>query len=59
MISRAEQGFLLNSSEQREEALALIDATDERTFEADLYRTKGELLLLQGRAETEIEVRIL
>jgi predicted ATPase len=30
------------------EALALVEETDERYFEAELYRLKGELLLAQG-----------
>jgi adenylate cyclase len=32
------------------EALALVEETGERHFEADLYLRKGELLLMKGRA---------
>jgi DNA-binding SARP family transcriptional activator/predicted ATPase len=36
------------------EALALVEQTDERHWEAELYRLKGELLLMQGdEAEAE------
>jgi len=39
-----------------DEALALVEETDERYWEAELYRLKGELLLMQGdEAETEVE----
>src|SRR5205823_2147873 len=33
------------------EALALVDKNDERWWEAELHRLKGELLLLQGVPE--------
>lgn len=36
------------------EALAQVEKTDERFYEAELYRLKGELLLMQGD-ETEAE----
>jgi predicted ATPase len=36
------------------EALALVDRTDERYYEAELYRLKGELLLMRG-AEDKAE----
>jgi len=40
------------------EALALVAETDERYCEAELYRLKGELLLLQGDdAEAEISLQ--
>jgi predicted negative regulator of RcsB-dependent stress response len=31
-----------------DEALALVEETDERHWEAELYRLRGELLLMQG-----------
>ena len=37
------------------EALGAVGSTGERAFEAELYRLKGELLLMQGEAETEGE----
>jgi predicted ATPase len=37
------------------EALAQVDKTGERMWEAELYRLKGELLLQQGEAEAEVE----
>jgi predicted ATPase len=43
------------------EALALVEQTDERYYEAELYRLKGELLLLQGddaEAEASLEKAI-
>jgi predicted ATPase len=40
------------------EALALVEETDERYCEAELYRLKGELLLLQGNdAEAEVSLQ--
>jgi predicted ATPase len=39
-----------------DETLALVEQTDERNWEAELYRLKGELLLMQGdEAEAEVE----
>ncbi len=32
-----------------------MEAIDERTWEAELYRLKGELLLMQGGADAEAE----
>jgi predicted ATPase len=32
------------------EALALVEQTDERHWEAELYRLRAELLLMQGHA---------
>ncbi len=37
------------------EAVAQVDKTGERMWEAELYRLKGELLLQKGEAEAEIE----
>jgi class 3 adenylate cyclase/predicted ATPase len=37
------------------EALAIVDKTGERWWEAELHRLKGELLLMQGAAEAEVE----
>jgi predicted ATPase len=37
------------------EALAAVDKTGERWWKAELYRLKGELLLMQGGAEAEVE----
>ncbi len=37
------------------EALASVDNTGQRSWEAELYRLKGELLLMQGAAEAEAE----
>jgi predicted ATPase len=39
------------------EALALVEQTDERHWEAELYRLKGELLLMQGN-EAEAEASL-
>ena len=36
------------------EALALMDGNGERMWEAELHRIKGELLLMQGEAETDV-----
>jgi len=38
------------------EALARVESTGERKFEAELYRLKGELLLSQARAKAEVKV---
>jgi predicted ATPase len=43
-----------------EEALAVVDTSDERIWEAELYRRKGELLLMHSmnyHAEVEIYLR--
>lgn len=40
------------------EALALVEETDERHWEAELHRLKGELLMMQG-AEDEAEASFL
>ncbi|MFQ5813233.1 MAG: AAA family ATPase [Anaerolineae bacterium] len=37
------------------EALASVDNTGQRSWEADLYRLKGELLLMQAAAEADAE----
>jgi len=37
------------------EAMAAVEKTEERWWEAGLYRLKGELLLMQGESETEVE----
>ena len=39
------------------EALTIIEETDERHFEAELHRVRGELLLMQG-SETEAEASL-
>jgi predicted ATPase len=48
--------------ERPEEGLSAIDKTfevmcrhDERYFETELHRLKGELLLMQGKTESEVE----
>jgi len=38
-----------------EESLTLVNNTEHRTWEAELYRIKGDLLLQQGEVESEIE----
>ena len=38
------------------EALAVLDKTGERWWEAELYRLTGELRRRQGEAEAEVEV---
>jgi adenylate cyclase len=41
-----------------DEALALVEETDERLWEAELYRLRGELLLMQGDdAEAEVSLK--
>jgi predicted ATPase len=42
-----------------DEALAQVEATDERYFEAEQYRLKGELLRLQGADAQEVESHLL
>jgi predicted ATPase len=37
------------------EALTRVDATGERWYEAELYRLKGELLLLQQNSDNQVE----
>jgi predicted ATPase len=37
------------------EALAFVRSSNERYYEAEIYRLKGELLLMQGGDETEAE----
>jgi predicted ATPase len=37
------------------EALALVEKTDERWYEAELYRLKGELLLAPARTRSRVE----
>ena len=37
------------------QGLAVTDRTGERTWEADLHRLKGELMLMQGADEVEVE----
>jgi predicted ATPase len=42
-----------------DEVLALVEETDERHWEAELYRLKGELLLMQrAKAEAKVEVEV-
>jgi predicted ATPase len=38
------------------EGLALIGRGEEHIWEADLYRAKGDLLLMQGTDESEVEL---
>jgi len=41
-----------------DEALALVEETDERLWEAELYRLRGELLLMLGDdAEAEVSLK--
>jgi len=47
---KAEEGLRVMS-----EALAFVEKTGERMLEAELYRLKGELLLMQGEAEVKVE----
>jgi DNA-binding SARP family transcriptional activator/predicted ATPase len=47
---RAEQGLAVLA-----EALAVVNDTGERWYEAELYRLQGELLLMQGEATPEVE----
>jgi adenylate cyclase len=52
-IGRPEKG--LNTLDK---AIALVEKTNERYCEAEIYRTQGELLLLQDKeAETEISLQ--
>ena len=37
------------------EALTVVDRTEERVWEAELYRLRGALLLMQGADEAEVE----
>jgi predicted ATPase len=43
-VGQTEQGLILLT-----EALAMVDKTDDRFWEAELYRLRGELLLLHNR----------
>ena len=45
-VGQAEEGLRLLT-----EALTTVDDNEERTFEAELYRVKGELLLKQSEGE--------
>ncbi len=38
-----------------DEALGLIESTEERHYEAEIYRLKGQFLLIQGIGESEGE----
>ncbi len=38
-----------------DEALRLVDENGERCWEAELYRLQGELLLLRGKKEAQVE----
>jgi predicted ATPase len=38
-----------------DEALAIVERGGEHTWDADLYRVKGELMLLQGAGEPDVE----
>jgi predicted ATPase len=38
-----------------EEAIAVSDRTEDRWFEADLYRLQGEVLLLVGKKADDVE----
>ncbi|HEV7129486.1 MAG TPA: AAA family ATPase [Ktedonobacterales bacterium] len=53
-LGKIEQGLALLS-----EALAAVDSTGERWYEADLYRQKGELLLLGGDDDDAAESAFL
>jgi predicted ATPase len=52
-VGRAEEGLSLI-----DEALALVDKNGERCWEAELYRLKGELLLIKPKAEVEAGAKI-
>ena len=41
--------------EALDEALAIVERGGEHTWDADLYRVKGELMLLQGAEEPDVE----
>ncbi|RIK71195.1 hypothetical protein DCC62_22095 [candidate division KSB1 bacterium] len=49
-MSQPEKGLELLA-----ESLTVVDKTVHRMWEAELHRIKGELLLLQGEAESEVE----
>jgi predicted ATPase len=51
----ARLGKIENGLATVDEGLALIERGDEHIWEADLYRTKGDLLLMQGINETDVE----
>ncbi len=38
-----------------DEALAMADATEQRQYEAELNRLKGQFLLIQGESESKVE----
>jgi predicted ATPase len=46
--TQAKKGQLKRGLTTLDEALALVEETDERHWEAELYRLRGELLLMQG-----------
>ncbi len=50
LAEQAEEGLSLLA-----EALAMVEDTGERFYEAEMHRRKGELLLMQGEAEAEVE----
>ncbi|MBV7339893.1 hypothetical protein KFU94_69130 [Chloroflexi bacterium TSY] len=49
-VAQTEEGL-----EALAEALAIVEKTGERYYEAELHRLKGELLLKQGAADDEVE----
>ena len=52
--AQAKAGQLEEGLDTLDEALALVEQTDERHWEAELHRVQGELLLMQGdEAEAE------
>jgi len=55
--AQAKAGHLEEGLATLAEALAFVEETDERYFEAELYRLKGELMLAQGD-ETQAEASL-
>ena len=49
-VGQAEEGFKVLA-----EALAVVNSSAERWYEAELYRLKGELLRQNGQTEAEVE----
>jgi len=58
LLARAYEitGQIKEAMTQLNDALQVVERTDERWFEAELYRQKGQLLLRQGHAEAAEEL---
>jgi len=58
LLARAYEitGQIKEAMTQLNDALQVVERTDERWFEAELYRQKGHLLLRQGHAEAAEEL---